>query len=164
MPLSMCECYVMAMPNQTLGDFRTMLRSGLMGWFSLMQDPNQWTSGQRGAAKEEFAFYKSKVRPLIQNGFVYHVSDRPDGVRWDGLQLVSESRKSSVLIAFRGSGPDARHLFNLKGLRANGRYRLHFLDGESLDTYESGASLMSNGIPIELSAPGASQIVQVSQN
>lgn len=158
-PPAMCECYVCAVPWKNIGEFRYMLRSGLMGWCSIMQDPDTWTPEQHAVAKREFAIYKTKLRPLIRNGDLYHVSERPDGVRWDGMQYVSRDKKDGVLYAFRGTTGEAQHTFVLKGLDPKKRYRVHFEDPGQSDQTVLGADLMSRGVVVMLADPNASQLV-----
>jgi hypothetical protein len=159
LPPAMCECYVQAMPVKTLPEFRNMLRSGLMGWFSLMQDPSKWTPAQLAAARQEFGLYKTRLRPLIRYGNVYHVSPRPNGFRWDGMEYLSPDRRKGVLYAFRGATRDASHTFALRGLFPGRLYHLHFQDPGQVDFVARGADLTTRGITVGLSSPGTSQLV-----
>jgi len=55
--------------------------------------------------------------PLIRSADLYHVSARPDAVRWDGFEYYSPALRRGVLYAFRGSAPDQpAHRFRLRGL------------------------------------------------
>ncbi len=161
-PPSMCECYVMEMPVKTLPQFRNMLRSGMMGWFTLMQDPSKWTAEQKLTAKREMELYKSELRPLIRTGNQFHVSERPDGIRWDGMQMVSSDRRKCALYCFRGRNTDERHTFRLHGLKSNRHYRLHFVDASQPDLTVSGVELMRKGVEVSLSDTETSQIVLLS--
>jgi hypothetical protein len=80
-----------------------MLRSGMMGWLTIMLDTTAWTPEQRKAAKMAFAVYKTNPRPLIRDADLYHVSDRSDGIHWDGLEYFDAKKGRGVLYAFRGS-------------------------------------------------------------
>jgi hypothetical protein len=162
-PPSLCECYVMEMPVKTIGEFRSMLRSGMMGWFSLMQDPHKWSPEQFKAAQEEIANYKLTLRPLIQHGNVYHVSERPDGIIWDGMEFLSQDRKSGVLYAFRGTTAARQHQFRLKGLEAAWNYQVHFHDGSAKDLTLSGKQLMDEGILVSLGGPETSELLYISK-
>jgi hypothetical protein len=56
---------------------------------------------------------------------LYHVSERPDDVRWDGMENGDPVRKNGVILAFRGSIENQpEHRFVLAGLNAGKRYRL----------------------------------------
>ena len=95
-------------PTPRIENFRYMLRSGMMGWLTIMQDTKH---GRRksAAAKAEFALYKRKLRPLIRDADLYHVSARPDGVHWDGVEYFDASAEgvsfmpSAVRPAMRAS-------------------------------------------------------------
>ncbi|HEX4810055.1 MAG TPA: alpha-galactosidase [Bryobacteraceae bacterium] len=159
-PPAMLETYVEKWPAPKLDNFRYMLRSGMMGWFSLMQDSTTWTREQRGAAREEFALYAHKLRPLIRDSDVYHVSERPDGVHWDGIEYFDSVARSGVLFAFRGSSQaEGRHIFRLRGLQKASTYKVNFHDGSSRDYRASGERLMRIGITVEKEAPNSSEIV-----
>ncbi len=89
LPPAMLESYVAEWPAPRIENFRYMLRSGMLGWFSLMLDTSQWTPQQRAEARVQFALYKSALRPLIREADLYHVAERPDGVHWDGVEYYS---------------------------------------------------------------------------
>ena len=60
LPPAMLESYVASYPAPRIENFRYVLRSGMLGWFSLMLDASQWIEQQREAAQ-------ARVCPL-QNG------------------------------------------------------------------------------------------------
>jgi alpha-galactosidase len=126
-----------------------MLRSGMMGWFSLMLDSTAWTDEQHAAARAEFALYKEKLRPLIREADLYHVTERPDGVHWDGIEYFDPAAGRGVLYAFRGSaqGQDS-HVFRLRGLREQGSYHVTFHDHSSEDYTATGLQLMRAGVRV----------------
>ena len=160
LPPAMLEGYVEKWPTPHPENFLYMLRSGMMGWETIMQDTNAWTAEQHNAARSAFALYKEKLRPLIRDARLYHVSDRPDGVHWDGLEYWDPARGKGVVFAFRGTVPDeAEHRFALAGLDATTRYRLHFQDGSAPDQTATGAELMSPGIEVHLPNPLSSELV-----
>ena len=161
LPPAMLESYVADAPAPRLENFRYALRSGMLGWFSLMQDSSRWSAAERAAARAEFALYKSELRPLIRAADLYHVSARPDGVHWDGMEYVSLAEGRGVLYAFRGSTPDeAAHTFRLKGLQPQARYRIHFRDkGPAANRTLGGEELMDTGLTVSLEAPVSSELV-----
>lgn len=161
LPPAMLETYVEQWPAPLIDNFRYMLRSGMQGWFSLMQDSSRWTTEQHEAAREEFALYKAALRPLIREADLYHVGARPDGVHWDGTEYYSARRNRGVLFAFRGSGSgESAHRFQLRGLDPGTRYRLRFHDhGAAEDTVLTGRSLLEDGLEVRLSAPLSSELV-----
>jgi hypothetical protein len=139
----------------------------MMGWFSLMQDTGKWSAEQRAAAIEEFSLYKTRLRPLIREADLYHVSARPDGLGWDGVEYFSKTRHRGVLYAFRGSAPgENTHRFALRGLEADRPYRISLTrDGDATGTADagiatrSGRDLMESGIEVDLPEPDSSALV-----
>jgi hypothetical protein len=89
--------------DAALENLRYMLRSGMLGWFSLMLDARQWTPEQRAAARGEFALYKNPLRPLIREADLYHVAQRPDGVIGTASSITRDidGRACSTLFAVR---------------------------------------------------------------
>ncbi len=162
LPSAMLESYVEKWPTPRLENFLYMLRSGMMGWTTIMLDTTVWSAQQHEAARQAFALYKQGLRPLIRDARLYHVSQRPDGVHWDGMQYWDPSQKQGVVFAFRGSVPDEpEHRFILAGLDAGQRYRLHFQDGSAKDTVATGSELMRSGLMVHLPEPLSSELVFV---
>jgi alpha-galactosidase len=160
LPPAMLETYVEKWPAKSTGNFRYMLRSGLMGWFSLMQDSNAWNAQQHAAAREEFALYKDKLRPLIRNADLYHVSERPDGKRWDGIEYFDPSTGRGVLYAFRGSAEgEDRRVFRLRGLQKEQTYRVMFHDHSSPDYQRSGDEILRDGVTVQEAEANNSELV-----
>jgi hypothetical protein len=164
LPPSMLESYVEKWPVPRIENFRYMLRSGMMGWFTIMLDTNAWTQEQHDAAKEEVNLYKKELRSLIRDADLYHVSPRPDGIHWDGIEYWDPERKRGALYAFRGSiETEKKHLFILQGLKPSARYQLQFHDRSSPDRPATGRDLMDRGLPIELRRPNSSEIVSIRE-
>jgi hypothetical protein len=91
---------------------------------------------------------------------MYHVSERPDGVRWDGMENWDPVRMNGVVFAFTGSIENQPgHRFVLAGLNAGKRYRLHYVDGSSVDSKVPGRDLMVAGLPVHLGQPLSSEPV-----
>jgi alpha-galactosidase len=160
LPAAMLESYVEKWPAPKLENFLYMLRSGMMGWVTIMTDTTAWTDDQHEAARKAFALYKSQLRPLIRDARLYHISARPDGVHWDGLEYWDPARGNGVVYAFRGSVADEmEHHFVLAGLKADRRYRLHFQDGSEPDREATGRELMGAGLAVHLQEPFSSELV-----
>jgi len=164
LPPAMLEDYVEKWPTPRLENFRYMLRSGMMGWLTVMQDTNAWTPEQHADAKKEFALYKEKLRPLIRDADLYHISARPDGVHWDGIEYHDARRGRAVVYAFRGSATDDKtHTFRLYGLDPSRQYRVHYQDRSSTDRLESGRDLRNNGVHLTLTVPNSSELVFIDE-
>lgn len=165
LPPAMLESYVDQWPAPNLDAFRYMLRSGMMGWFTLMTDSSRWTPEQHAAARAEFDLYKAVLRPMIRAADLYHMGERPDGVHWDGIEYYSPARGRGVLYAFRGSDPDQpTHRFPLRGLLAGANYRVHMHDrGVGADYTASGSELLRVGIEARLAEPLSSELVFITR-
>ena len=104
-------------------NFLYMLRSGMMGWVTIMTDTTAWSAEQHEAARRAIALYKQKLRPLIRDAQLFHISSRPDGVHGMGWSTGIRSRGRGVVFAFRGTIADeTEHRFVLAGLNAAKRY------------------------------------------
>ncbi|MEO7051255.1 MAG: alpha-galactosidase [Rhodanobacter sp.] len=162
LPPAMLEAYVKAWPTPRIGNFRYMLRSGMMGWFTVMIDTNRWSRRQHAAAAREIAFYKSTLRPLIRSADLYHVGPRPDGQGWDGTEYFDAGRDTGVLYAFHGSvAAPSVFRFPMRGLRSDGSYRLHFRDGSAPDHVASGSALMKSGVAVSLPMANSSELILI---
>jgi hypothetical protein len=165
LPPAMLESYVANWPAPRIENFRYALRSGMLGWFSLMQDTSQWSAEQRTEAQRQFALYKSSLRPLIREADVYHVAQRPDGVNWDGMEYYSPRLRRGVLYAFRGAATDQpTHGFRLLGLEPASRYRLTFEDGgTAANRVLTGQVLMQAGVEVTLELPLSSELIFIEE-
>jgi hypothetical protein len=160
LPAAMLEDYVEKWPAPRIENFLYMLRSGMMGMLTIMQDTNAWTAEERTAAKAEFTLYKQKLRPLIRDADLYHISARPDGVHWDGVEYFDAKRGRGVLYAFRGStASEVQHLFPVQGVLPSHTYRLHFADRSAPDRSISGSELLERGLSVVLPLPLSSELV-----
>ena len=160
LPAAMLESYVETWPAPRIENFLFMLRSGMMGWMSIMQDTTKWSAEQHAAAKEEFQLYKDRLRPLIRNADLFHVSSRPDGIGWDGLEYFDPNTRKGVLYAFHGSdASQTTHTFLLKGLQGGRRYRLTYHDKSLPDAIVSAEELMQKGLRVNLPVTNSSELV-----
>jgi hypothetical protein len=160
LPPAMLETYVQKWPTPRIENFRYMLRSGMMGWMTIMQDTSSWTAEQHAAAREEIALYKRELRPLIRDADLYHVSPRADGLHWDGMEYFMPHSGRGVVYAFRGSAAnEAQHSFALHGVLPTRRYRLRFHDHSSPDRVVTGAELLRSGLRVTLPVPDSSELV-----
>jgi hypothetical protein len=164
LPPAMLETYVEKWPTKNLDNFRYVLRSGMMGWFTLMLDTTAWNEEEHDAAREAIALYKSKLRPLIREADIYHVSPRPDGVHWDGIEYFDPLRKRGVVFAFHGSSAAERtHTFALQGLEPGRKYKLAYQDHSSQDRVSLGRELMRRGLQVSLPVADSSELIFIDE-
>lgn len=160
MPAAMLESYIEKWPTPRIENFLYMLRSGMMGWATIMLDTTAWSAQQHDAAKRAFALYKLSLRPFIRDAQLYHISPRPDGIHWDAMQYWNPAQKNGVVFVFRGSTPDEpEHRFILAGLNPDAHYQLHFEDGSEPDYAASGSDLLKGDLTIHLKYPLSSELV-----
>jgi alpha-galactosidase len=160
----MLEAYVEKWPAARIENFVYMLRSGMLGWLTIMQNTNAWSAQEHAAAKQEIQLYKDELRPLIRDADVYHISPRPDGIAWDGIEFFDPRRQSGVIYAFRGSTETEReHNFKLRGLTPRTRYRLRFHDRSSPDKIVSGREFLDEGLTVTLPVPESSELVLMDE-
>ena len=165
LPAAMLEAYVEKWPAPQIENFRYMLRSGMLGWLTIMLDTSKWSARERAAAKEEIQLYKDELRPLIRDAHIYHIAPRPDGVHWDALEYFDPTRHKGVVYAFRGSSENERgHNFKLQGLNPARKYQLRFHDHSAADQAVIGRDLMSTGLTLNLPVPNSSELIFVDES
>ena len=164
LPPAMLESYVEKWPTPRLENFRYMLRSGMMGWLTIMIDTSTWSPEQHAEARKEIDLYKTQLRPLIRDADLYHISPRPDGVHWDGIEYWSPESGKGVVYAFRGTTQtEGSHSFVLKGLTASAHYRLTLQDRSSSDRITTGHELMRSGLKVKLPLHNSSELIFIQQ-
>ncbi len=165
LPAAMLEDYVEKWPAPRIENFLYMLRSGMMGWLTIMQNTDAWSEQQRAAAKEEIRVYKAELRPLIRDADLFHISPRPDGVHWDAIEYFAPRRGKGVVYAFRGSAEnESEHTFLLKGVAADKQYRIRFHDHSAPDDRVVGRELLERGLTVVLAVPNSSELVFIEEN
>jgi len=163
LPPAMLEAYVEKWPTPQIENFRYMLRSGMMGWLTIMLDTTAWNEEEHAAAKLEIKLYKEQLRPLIRDAALYHIAPRPDGLHWDGIEYFDSKREKGVVYAFRGSNPgDDNYVFRVKGVAPAKTYRLHFQDGSAPDRSIAGRDLLDSGVALHLPIPNSSELVFIN--
>ncbi len=159
LPAAMLECYVEKWSVPRIENFRYMLRSGMMGWLTIMLDTTAWSPEQHEVAKAEFDLYKSVLRPFIRDADLYHISARPDGVHWDAIEYFDRARQAGVVFAFRGSiERESSHSFQLRGLSPDRVYEVRFRDRSAHDARMTGRELLQN-LRVSLPLPNSSELI-----
>jgi alpha-galactosidase len=164
LPAAMLECYVEKWPTPRIENFRYMLRSGMLGWLTIMQDTSAWTEQEHAAAKQEFQLYKKELRPLIRDAGIYHIAPRPDGGHWDGMEFFDRRRGRGVIYAFHGSSQtEVEHTFMLAGLLPDKNYLLRFHDHSASDRVVRGRDLLASGLTVKLPVPNSSELIFIEE-
>ncbi len=162
LPPAMLETYVKQWPAPRIENFRYVLRSGMMGWFTLMLDTTSWSREQHDAALAELQLYKTTLRPLIRAADLYHVGPRADGKGWDGIEYFDAKQNRGVVYAFHGTDENAKsYTFAIQGLRARSNYRVRFHDHSSADFVRSGVDLLHEGVTVSLPLANSSELVLI---
>jgi alpha-galactosidase len=163
LPAAMLESYVEKWPTPRIENFRFMLRSGMMGWLTIMMDTSTWSAEQHAEARKEIDVYKKELRPLIRDADLYHISPRPDGVHWDGIEYWDTNRQLGVIYAFRGTiEGESNHSYVLKGLKESAQYSLTFHDHTSPDRIVTGRELMEHGLKVTLPVENSSELIFIA--
>ncbi len=161
LPAAMLESYVEKWPTPRPENFLYMLRSGMMGWVTIMLDTTAWTPQQHEAARAGDCALQGETAPADPRctPLPYLAAARRRALGWDGV-LGSTSAGQGVVYAFRGNIADEdEHRFVLAGLEAGSRYRLHFQDGSAPDREAAGRELMEQGLAVRLGMPLSSELV-----
>ena len=161
LPAAMLEATWRSGPRRTLENFLYMLRSGMMGWVTIMQDTNAWTAEQHDAARQAFALYKHQLRPLIRDARLYHVSE-PAGRRalgWNGVLGPGARQGRGLRLSRICAGRDGTSVSYWPGSMPQNSYKLHFEDGSAPDRMATGSELMGPGLEVHLHNPLSSELV-----
>ncbi len=162
-PPSMCECYIGQYPGKTLATFITMLRSGMMGWCTIMCDTSAWSEPQRQAAKRQFEIYKTWLRPLINSGNLYHITPRPNGTDWDAMEYFDSKSGHGVVYVFRSKSEQTQQIFKIQGLKPKSSYNVRYEDGKSESQTMTGKELQIKGLSVFLNEKESSEIVYIEE-
>jgi len=145
---------------------RYAFRSASMGapeWF--LDAPNggngtePWTRQEKDALKACVDTYKTKIRPLVRAGDLYHILPRPNGRNWDGIEYFDPATGKGVVYLFQPSNKTKVEAIRLKGLDPKRRYVISFEDGTHPSTIESAAELMNRGLPVKLKGGEMSELI-----
>lgn len=127
---------------------------------------SSWTANLQTEYYSEYAeMYKTKIRPLVRYGNLYHILPRPDGVNWDGVMYFrpeSDNEIKGAIFLFKPSS-DAGNTVHIRldGLDENSRYSLVFEDRSEQNTTLTGSSLMTDGIDVVISQEVGSEIIWI---
>ena len=109
-----------------------------------------WSTKQKEDIKKAVATYKTKIRPLIRNGNLYHIFPRPNDIVWDGIEYFDSSVQKGLVYVFKPKSNINTQLIKLKGLDPGVEYKLSFEDGTNDTKILKGSELMNTGVPVTL--------------
>jgi hypothetical protein len=121
-----------------------------------------WSAAQKAQITTAVHTFKTRIRPLVRNGALYHIFPRPDDVVWDGIQYYDPARKEGVVYIFKPKSPVSTQSIRLKGLDSQATYRLTFEDGSNPSAAASGAKLMKEGVEVTLQETYVSELMFLS--
>ncbi len=128
------------------------------GPWILMSPILSWNADQNALVTREIETFKGQ-RQLVSSGKVFHHA-APGQNRIDAISAYNAASDTSVAVITRPTATETSYLYKPRGLRADGMYKIWTLDGGYLDI-QSGGSLMTNGIRVELPDPEMADIVNI---
>ncbi|HPS54723.1 MAG TPA: GH36 C-terminal domain-containing protein, partial [Sedimentisphaerales bacterium] len=116
--------------------------------------------------RQHIYLYKTRQRPILRGGDVYHILPMADGINWDGLEFFNTGINKGSVFLFKPSTKavdgDSK-LIKLKGLDRNTSYTLTFQDRTNLNCTMTGSSLMDSGITVSaMTGDNASEIIWIN--
>jgi len=157
--------------GETMPDKITMLRCiyalGNTPCIYWTQLPGRVEEIKPGALKEwrKYAdLFKTFIRPLLPHCVVYHhapinATGSGDFGSWLAMEFVSPDRnKGWAVVLSYPRNPSSSYVFRPKGLDAQKKYRVTF-DTTGTTRVCAGSSLVRDGLPLELAAEPASELL-----
>jgi hypothetical protein len=109
--------------------------------------------------KSNLEIYKTKIRPLIREGNLYHnIVDSASG--FDGVQYYSPVEDRGVVLLFGPAGKSTT--IRCQRLKPGQNYQVQFTDQPEQNTTRTGAQLMSDGLPVTFTGAAQSEIILFS--
>jgi len=106
--------------------------------------------------------YKEKVKPLVREAELYHILPRPDGINWDGIMYADPDTEREIkgLVFLYKPSIHTTDTYNVvfDGLYEDTLYQLTFEDRPEQNCTATGASLMTDGIDVEIKYVGSELI------
>jgi alpha-galactosidase len=140
-----------------------MFRVPMNGQYGISSRVFDWSPELRQHARDAVALYK-RLRQVIIGADVYHLTPPPahyDPTGWSAVQYVSVDGKRSVLMAYRLAKSTASQVFQLRGLAAEGKYRVSE-EGKTRGSM-AGRQLVSQGLPVKLDAEWRAAVFELQE-
>jgi Glycosyl hydrolase family 36 C-terminal domain len=141
-------------PATTAYDLRTDMLGSILTW-----------AADNPLYRQHIALYKTRQRPILRGGNVYHILPMADGTNWDGLQFYNSDLDQGSVFLFKPSAKavdgDSK-VIRIKGLDRKSTYALAFQDRVNLNCSRTGAQLMDEGITVSgMAGDRASEIIWI---
>lgn len=171
-PVSAMGSHICKTPNDITGrnvPFRTRAFSAMIGTFGYELDITKLPGEERALIREQVAFYKKVMQPLVLEGDYYRLESLRINGAFDAQMLVSKNKREAVVFFLQGlARPNTKsRLLRLQGLDPLRNYRIEevkfgsdsegnssdWMDGPVLGGMDgavlTGDTLMHAGILIE---------------
>lgn len=135
-----------------------MFRVPMNGQFGISSRITEWSPELKACAKENIALYK-KIRPIIADADVYHLTPQPhyqDPEGWTVMAYIPDGAARAVVMANRSRGGEASYMLKLSQLKTNAYYRVE-INGKNFGAIR-GDKMAKEGMNIELDEYRASVI------
>ena len=145
------------------GDLAFRLHVAMLGSFGMSARLELWTDSDRALVAAHSAFYRARLRAIIQHGDQYILTrpPPPDGNGdWAAIWYAAKDSSEGVLFAFRLAGPAAEQRFALAGLDPGARYRVAPFGGSPV---EAEGTALGEGLAVALPETFRSQLVLVER-
>jgi hypothetical protein len=141
-------------PATTAYDLRTDMLGSILTW-----------AADNPIYRQHIALYKTRQRPILRGGNVYHILSIADGTNWDGLQFYNPDLDQGSVFLFKPSAKavdgDSK-VIRIKGLERKATYALALQDRAKLNCSRTGAQLMDEGITVSgMAGDRASEIIWI---
>ncbi len=144
------------------GDLKTMLRSGLMGGpCTILSDPRQLKPEQRQVLAAEVDRYKH-WRGLFATAEVHSILGRPHPRTWDATQFQDSASGRGIVFAFRNGTPEAARPLRLRGLDPDADYRVEMVEANESRVIR-GSQMLSAGLTVPIPQANQSEIVLLTR-
>lgn len=152
-----------ALTQDERGDVVFRTRVAMLGSFGISAPVERWSAEDRAAVKQHIVWYKQYVRPLVQTGDQYLLTEAPplDGEgEWAAIWYAAKDASRGVLFVFRLASARIQHVFALAGLSRDATYRLQTPEG--LTITRRGSDLAA-GLSVSVDAPFRSALISIER-
>jgi alpha-galactosidase len=150
-------------PGGDVGDLPFRIRVAMLGSFGISAPVERWSSEDIAVVKKHVAWYKEVVRPTMQSGRQYLLTEASplDGNGdWAAIWYARPEGTGGMLFAFRLANGEPEQSFALPRLEANGDYRLRSPDGWSS---VAKGEILAAGLAVQAESPFRSVLLSIEK-